>query len=205
MRSASTLPPGQAALLAFTFTDDAADPSGAPSGADAGVGLGGARARLGEVGGAPAAAPAAAPTAAGGGGSIILAARLGDVAALTRCIAASSGADDVLSATDSHGRALLHIAAGADGASGHVECIRALLNAGADVNAAAGRQQRTALHEAVRRGHANVTALLVEHGARTDALDANLATPLTLAMRGRRGRGDPDLIAALGCRTRPSA
>ena len=72
----------------------------------------------------------------------------------------------------------------------------ALLAAAADPNAL-DRRQRTPLHEAAKHGHVEAAAILVQHGGRADALDADLSTPLTLAMRGRRGRGDPRLVQVL--------
>ena len=50
----------------------------------------------------------------------------------------------------------------------------------------------------------DAAALLLQRGAKADALDADLATPLTLAMRGRRGRGDVRMLAVLEAATDPA-
>ena len=205
VQSACTLPPAKAASLGLydsTESDDDVRTGGGLDGGLDGGRLGGASWVAMRAVGTMTAAAAAKKAK----DFAIRAAYRGDATRLARCI--FDHPDAVLSATDSHGRAPLHVAAGGapTGSSpGHLECIRLLVAAGADVDAADGRQQRTALHEAVRRGHANAAALLVDLGACTDALDSDMATPLTLAMRGRRGRGDPHLTAALGRRTRPSA
>jgi len=39
--------------------------------------------------------------------------------------------------------------------------------------------------------------LLLERGGRVDALDAEGRTPLTLALRRKRGQGDAEMIALL--------
>lgn len=41
---------------------------------------------------------------------------------------------------------------------GHLECVQALVEAGADVNNRMSRKQRTALHVAAQRGHVEVRA-----------------------------------------------
>ncbi|HEY3418848.1 MAG TPA: ankyrin repeat domain-containing protein [Armatimonadota bacterium] len=78
------------------------------------------------------------------------------------------------------------------GNSGHrenVPLVRAMLRCGADVTAR--YKGRTALHCAAQAGFANVVAVLIEHGADVNALDARSQTPLDAAMdaAGKVDRG----------------
>ena len=75
-----------------------------------------------------------------------------------------------------------------------VEEARELIEQGANVNAKDGTQQ-TALHYAAAEGTADpaMIELLLENGARVDALDAQGNTPLIRAAR----RGYPELVGPL--------
>lgn len=76
---------------------------------------------------------------------------------------------------------------------GHVDAMRALLDAGAEVDAVAmstgdfswDQPQTTALHDAAGGGHADAVALLLEAGADPDALAMDGMTPLHHAVFGR--------------------
>ncbi|MEO8594967.1 MAG: ankyrin repeat domain-containing protein [Candidatus Solibacter sp.] len=64
--------------------------------------------------------------------------------------------------------------------------VRALVGAGADVNACAGVTRSTPLHMAARRGHVETARTLLELGARRDARDSKGATPLQRAVNCRK-------------------
>ena len=92
---------------------------------------------------------------------------------------------------------LMHAASG-----GHVAVLRALLDAGAEVDAVASggandfswdQPQTTALHDAARGGHPDAVALLLEAGADPNALALDGETPLHLAVYGR----SPDVVRLL--------
>eukprot|EP00899_Mesostigma_viride_P006901 jgi/Mesvir1/16211/Mv08469-RA.1 len=55
------------------------------------------------------------------------------------------------------------------------------LEAGDDVNAADGVDERTALHEAAAAGHVDIMGVLFRHGARVDVQSKTGNTPLHLA------------------------
>ena len=73
-----------------------------------------------------------------------------------------------------------------------VAFLAALLDAGADVSAAAGGNGRTALHAAVSSGCLDAAALLLERGAAVDAVDDSGNTPLHLAAARH---GQPSAVA----------
>jgi hemoglobin len=64
--------------------------------------------------------------------------------------------------------------------------VRALLRAGADVNACGGVTRATALHMAARRGHAEIARVLLDCGAAIGARDSKGDTPLQRAINCRR-------------------
>jgi hemoglobin len=63
---------------------------------------------------------------------------------------------------------------------------RALLRAGADVNACGGVTRATALHMAARRGHVEIARALLDSGAAVNALDRKGDTPLQRAINCRK-------------------
>lgn len=65
---------------------------------------------------------------------------------------------------------------------GSVQRVRALIAAGADVNARNYKGQ-SALHCAAKAGFTHIVALLLEHGAEVDARDGRGETPLAAALR----------------------
>lgn len=95
-----------------------------------------------------------------------------------------AGADPNL--TQANGTHVLSFLAGGRGGPGDAdaprveEVFRLLVSAGADVNAV-GQGGETPLHRAARQGNAALAALLVEHGARTDARDDSGRSPLDVA------------------------
>jgi hypothetical protein len=66
-----------------------------------------------------------------------------------------------------------------------LEAVKMLLDLGLDVNAADG-DGRTALHGAAHKGRNDVVQLLVDHGAKLDALDNGSRDTLTGELAGRR-------------------
>ena len=66
------------------------------------------------------------------------------------------------------------------------EVVRALVRAGADVNAQGGVTRSTALHMAARRGYVAIARTLLDCGAAVDARDSKGDTPLQRAINCRR-------------------
>jgi hemoglobin len=66
------------------------------------------------------------------------------------------------------------------------DVVRALVQAGADVNASSGITQATALHMAARRGYVEIAQTLLDCGAATDARDSKGVTALQRAVNCRR-------------------
>ena len=71
--------------------------------------------------------------------------------------------------------------------SSGAEVVRALVRAGADVNACDGVVRTTPLHMAARRGHVEIARALLDCGAVIDVRDAKGDTPLQRAINCRRG------------------
>jgi ankyrin repeat protein len=72
----------------------------------------------------------------------------------------------------------LHVAAG----RGLTECLRILLQHGADARAQLGPVRATALHLAVEEGHTDCARVLIEAGAYINACNSKLQTPLHLGI-----------------------
>jgi len=68
------------------------------------------------------------------------------------------------------------------------EVVRALVRAGADVNACGGATRATALHMAARRGHVEIARALLDSGAAVNARDRKGDTPLRRAINCRKNR-----------------
>jgi len=66
------------------------------------------------------------------------------------------------------------------------EVVRALIRAGADVNACGGVTRTTALHMAARRGHVEIARALLDCGAASGARDIKGDTPLQRAVNCRK-------------------
>lgn len=99
---------------------------------------------------------------------------------------ASQGAD--LSAADARGDTPLH-----RHAQSRRGCLGALLELGADVNNA-GSSYGTPLHAAADSRNSKNTRLLLEHGARADAVNKEGLTPLELALRGCRNSDIEEMV-----------
>ena len=79
------------------------------------------------------------------------------------------------------------------------EVVRALVRAGADVNACGGVMRVTALHVAARRGHVEIARALLESGAAMNARDRKGDTPLVRAINCRKN-GVLQLLRERGAR-----
>lgn len=66
------------------------------------------------------------------------------------------------------------------------DIVRALVQAGADVNACGGVTRATALHAAARRGHVEIARALLDSGAAMNACDRKGDTPLQRAINCRK-------------------
>jgi hemoglobin len=77
--------------------------------------------------------------------------------------------------------------------------VRALVRAGADVNACGGVTRATALHMAARRGHVEIARALLDSGAVLNALDRKGDTPLQRAINCRK-TGVSQLLRERGAR-----
>lgn len=108
----------------------------------------------------------------------------GDVPAVQRDLANKIGPNTKLT-----GEPVLLFAAG----NGHLDVIKALLRAGADVNAADDQTGYTALMAAAGGGHADLIKPLVVAGANIEVRDSTGDTALTLASI----RNKPDVVQAL--------
>ncbi len=79
------------------------------------------------------------------------------------------------------------------------EVVRALVRAGADVNACGGVTRATALHMAARRGHVEIARALLDSGAAVNARDRKGDTPLQRAINCRKN-GLSQLLLERGAR-----
>jgi hypothetical protein len=77
--------------------------------------------------------------------------------------------------------------------------VRALVEAGADVDACGGVTRATALHMAARRGHVEIARALLDCGAAVNARDRKGDTPLQRAINCRRN-GVAQLLIERGAR-----
>jgi ankyrin repeat protein len=66
------------------------------------------------------------------------------------------------------------------------QLVRALVRAGADVNACSGSTRATALHSAARRGNVKVARALLDAGAAVNVKDSKGDTPLQRAVNCRK-------------------
>lgn len=93
-----------------------------------------------------------------------------------------------LAGADGDGRTALHLACN----GGHIDVARALLDAGADLNAV-DHDQRTPLHRACSDGTLEIVAALIDGGAWLDAPDKRMSSPLLTAC----WKGHIDVVTAL--------
>ena len=94
------------------------------------------------------------------------------------------GADP--NARDSGGHTPLYRVANECGSDAGPDIVRALVHAGADVNACGGVTQTTPLHMAARRGFTGIAQALLDCGAAVDVKDTKGDTPLQRALNCRR-------------------
>ena len=87
---------------------------------------------------------------------------------------------------DSGGHTPLYCVANECASDSGPEVVRALLRAGANVNACGGVTRGTALHMAARRGHIEIARVLLDCGAAIGARDSKGDTPLDRAVNCRR-------------------
>lgn len=89
-------------------------------------------------------------------------------------------------ALDRGGHTPLYAVANECGMESGPHVARALIAAGADVNAHGGVTRATALHMAARRGHVAIALVLIEAGASLDAIDSKGETPVDRAVNCRK-------------------
>jgi ankyrin repeat protein len=87
---------------------------------------------------------------------------------------------------DSGGHTPLYRVANECGSEPGPDLVRAVVRAGADVNARGGVTRATTLHMAARRGYAGIASALLDCGAPIEARDSRGATPLQRAINCRR-------------------
>jgi hemoglobin len=101
------------------------------------------------------------------------------------------------------GRTPLYCVANECHAAGGGNIVRALIRAGAEVNAPSGAKRCTALHMAARRGNVEVAEALIDCGADINARDTAGDTPLRRAKNCRKA-GVASLLASHGADARLS-
>jgi ankyrin repeat protein len=109
--------------------------------------------------------------------ALLAAAAEGDALSVRRHIHGGARVD----ATNDHGSSALIIASH----GGHADVVRALLEAGANLEMRMRSSGMTALHQAASQGHLEIARLLLAAGARVDAPDASNGTPLMNAAARR--------------------
>ena len=87
---------------------------------------------------------------------------------------------------DSGGHTPLYCVANECATEAGPNIVRALVQAGADVNACAGVMQTTPLHMAARQGHLEIARALLDCGAAVEVRDRKGETPLQRAINCRR-------------------
>jgi hypothetical protein len=87
---------------------------------------------------------------------------------------------------DSGGHTPLYRVANQCASEAGPEIVRALVQAGADINACSGVTRATALHMAARRGHVEIARVLLDFGAVMEARDSKSDTPLQRAINCRK-------------------
>ena len=87
---------------------------------------------------------------------------------------------------DAGGHPPLYAGANECGSDAGPAIVRALVKAGADVNAARGVMRTTALHTAARRGHLEIARTLLDCGASIEVADRKGNTPLERAVNCRK-------------------
>ena len=97
------------------------------------------------------------------------------------------------------GRTPLYCVANECGSETGPEVVRALVRAGADVNACSGVTWATALHAAARRGHVEIARALLDVGAAVNPRNRKGDTPLQRAINCRKN-GISQLLLERGAR-----